>query len=288
MRLSSVIMLICLVIAAASCSGRVDKEKEVLASLLGREIVIPDSLVCRILDTPIDYDMSDADYKIITYIDSAGCVPCRMKLPTWNFVINDLMTCNDKEVAFLMILNTRDYDEISYKIKQDYFRHAVMQDNEGTFMKVNDLSAEEAYHTLLLDLNNQVVAVGNPAVNPKVREVYRRIITGDNTTDSPHLCEQPVEALGIIHAGDTIVTRFTLHNSTDSMLNIQEIAPSCDCVSAISSSAVIPPDSTSVITMTFAVDSIQGSTRRYVDVYYNEKENPERLALHGYIVNTIQ
>lgn len=191
MRLSSVIMLISLVMAAASCSGRVDKEKEVLSSLLGREIVIPDSLVCRILDTPIDYDMSDADYKIVTYIDSAGCVPCRMKLPAWNSVINDLMACDDKEVAFLMILNTRDYDEISYKIKQDYFRHAVMQDNEGTFMKVNDLPTEEAYHTLLLDLNNQVVAIGNPAVNPKVREVYRRIITGDNTKDIPHLCEQP-------------------------------------------------------------------------------------------------
>ncbi|MDE7237559.1 MAG: DUF1573 domain-containing protein [Paramuribaculum sp.] len=287
MRLSSVIMLICLVIAAASCSGRVDKEKEVLSSLLGREIVIPDSLVCRILDTPIDYDMSNADYKIITYLDSAGCVPCRMKLPAWNSVINDLMTCDDKEVAFLMILNTRDYDEIGYKIKQDYFRHAVMQDNEGTFMKVNDLPAGEAYHTLLLDLNDKVIAVGNPAVNPKIREVYRRIITGDNATDSPHLCEQPVEALGVIHAGDTITRRFTLHNSTDSTLTIQEIVPSCDCVSAVSSSTVIPPDSTSVITMTLAVDSIPGSTRRYVDVYYNEKDNPERIALHGYIVNPI-
>ena len=105
MRLSSVIMIVGLVMAAASCSGRVDKEKEVLASLLGREIVIPDSLVCRILDTPIDYDMSNADYKIITYIDSAGCVPCRMKLASWKEIINEYKGITDEDIEFLMIIN---------------------------------------------------------------------------------------------------------------------------------------------------------------------------------------
>lgn len=284
MRLSSVIMLIGLIMAAASCSGRVDKEKEVLSSLLGREIVIPDSLVYHIQETTIDYDMSNADYKIITYIDSSGCTSCRMKLQVWDSVINDLKT-TENEVAFLMIIDSRNYDKIGDIVKMYRFNHALMMDGNGAFIKANPLPEEEAYHTLLLNLNNQVVAVGNPALNPKIREVYRRIITDDTAKDSPHLCEQPVEALGVIHAGDTITRRFTLHNTTDSTLTIQEIVPSCDCVSAMSSSTVIPPDSTSVITMTLAVDSIQGSTRRYADVYYNEKNNPERITLHGFIIN---
>ncbi len=95
-------------------------------------------------------------------------------------------------------------------------------------------------------------------------------------------------AVGIIYPHNTIDKQFLLVNQGSQPITIQEIVPSCDCVSAVSSSMVIPPDSTSVITMTLAVDSIPGSTRRYADVYYNEKDNPERITLHGYIVNTIQ
>ena len=94
--------------------------------------------------------------------------------------------------------------------------------------------------------------------------------------------------VGIAYPQDTIQKQFLLFNQGSQPITIQEIVPSCDCVSAVSSSTVIPPDSTSVITMTLAVDSIPGSTRRYADVYYNEKDNPERITLHGYIVNTIQ
>ena len=287
MRHSSVIMLIGLVLAAVSCTGRVNKEKEVLSSLLGREITIPDSLECRILDTPIDYDLNDADYKIICYIDSAGCVPCRMKMPVWNDLVNEFKSTQGVEVDFLMIVNSSPEEEIVFNIERDRFLHPVAFDCNGLFDSINRLPAGEDYHTLLLDLNNNVVCVGNPIFNPKVRELYRRIITGDKTTESPHLCLQPVVALGAIEAGDTIVRRFTLRNSSDSTLTIQEIVPSCDCVSATSTSAVIPPDSTAVVTVTLAVDSIQGSTRRYVDVYYNEKGNPERLTLHGFIINQI-
>ena len=82
MRISCFMILFgVLVVAASSCGGGNDKQKEILATLLGREIVIPDGLGCRIQNTPIDYDMSASDFRIITYIDSAGCTPCRMKLP---------------------------------------------------------------------------------------------------------------------------------------------------------------------------------------------------------------
>ncbi|MDE6588323.1 MAG: DUF1573 domain-containing protein [Paramuribaculum sp.] len=286
MRLSSVIMIVGLVMAAASCSGRVDKEKEVLASLLGREIVIPDSLVCRILDTPIDYDMSNADYTIITYIDSAGCTPCRMKLQLWDSVIDDLTGQTDADLAYLMIVNTENSKEIGVNLQQYDFRHPVMLDKDNLFMQANGLPAEEAYHTLLLDLNNRIVAVGNPVVNPKVREVYRRIISGDNAVEErPSLSDRHAEALGTVNAGDTITRRFDLRNTTGSLMTIQEMVPSCDCISATISQMALPPDSTSIVTVTLVADTIPGRLSRYVDIFYNETDNPERLTLHGYLIN---
>lgn len=40
-----------------SCKSQVDKEKAMQYSLLGKEMEIPDRLVCRIQSKVIDYDM---------------------------------------------------------------------------------------------------------------------------------------------------------------------------------------------------------------------------------------
>lgn len=285
MRLSSVIMLIGLVMAAASCSGRVDKEKEVLSSLLGREIVIPDSLVCRILDTPIDYDMSDADYKIITYIDSSGCTPCRMKLPLWNELINEFKSSEDVEVGFLMILNSASDKEIIFDIKRDAFLHPVVFDSDGLYDSANRLPAGDGYHTLLLDIDNRVVCVGNPVFNPKIRELYRQIITDSKRKTERGLVANPNCAIGIAHPHDSIQKQFLLVNQGSQPITIQEIVPSCDCVTASASNDTIAPGNSTTVTVSLVADTIGGSFRRHVDIFYNEKESPERLTLNGYLIN---
>ena len=291
MRLSSVIMLIGLVLAAASCSGRVDKEKEVLSSLLGREIVIPDSLVCRILDTPIEYDISNADYKIITYIDSAGCVPCRMKLASWKEIINEYKGITDEDIEFLMIINapakSRDLKII---LSQYDFTYPVMFDPDNEFRQKNNLSDDQQFHTLLLDLNNEVIGVGNPAENPKIRDFYRKMIVkeANETNDAPHFCDKPVEALGLVNYGDTVTKDFTLWNTSSDTVTIQGLIPSCDCISASASTDTILPGKSSVISVTMTADSIPGSFIKRVDIFYTEKEAKERLTLCGFSNNQLK
>ncbi|MDE6265608.1 MAG: redoxin family protein, partial [Paramuribaculum sp.] len=233
-----------LLFIAASCGEKAEKEKSVLSSLLGREVTLPDSLVCRIQDTEIDYDMGDADFKIITYVDSSDCTTCRMKLPEWDKTINGFMSNDNVDVAFLMIVTPKQNanDDVRDIVRRLFFRHPMALDMEGNFVKDNNLPEETMYHTLLLDADNRIVAVGNPALNPKIREVYSRIINGEEKIDAPNLCPEPVATLGAIGAGDTIVKRFALNNRTAAALTIQEIVPSCDCVSAVASSGVIQPD----------------------------------------------
>ncbi|MBD5244883.1 MAG: DUF1573 domain-containing protein, partial [Barnesiella sp.] len=38
------------------------------------------------------------------------------------------------------------------------------------------------------------------------------------------------------------------------------------------------------IEVAYVADSIPGRKNRYVDVYFNEKENPQRLALYGRVI----
>ncbi|MDE6264473.1 MAG: DUF1573 domain-containing protein, partial [Paramuribaculum sp.] len=215
---------------------------------------------------------------------STYCTTCRMKLPEWDRAINGFMSNDNVDVAFLMILNTRNYNDVNTTLNHYWFNHPVMFDSIGAFMELNSLPDETMYHTLLLDADDRIVAVGNPALNPKIRDIYFRIINGEEKIDAPNLCPEPVTALGVIGAGDTIVKRFALNNRTATALTIQEIVPSCDCVSAVASSGVIQPDSTAMVTVTFVPDSVSGYLRRHIDIFYVEKENPERITLHGFIL----
>ncbi len=284
MRCISIIFLVFLVLTT-SCSSGIEKERRILVSLLGQEITLPDSLVYYIGDTPIDYTMDNADFKIVTYIDSKGCTACRMRLQEWDRYINSVMTSDDVDVAFLMILNTKEPDETRRVLAKYQFNHPVAIDYDDAFFTANTLPSENAYHTLLLDTDNKVVAVGNPVINPKVREVYDRIIKGEDACEKSNFCLVPVEAIGALNPGDTIVKRFAVLNTSEAPLTIQETVPSCSCLTAVVSSSAIAPGSTEFVTVTLVGDSVDGPFKRHIDIFYKEKEDPERITLHGFIIN---
>lgn len=287
MRFSYVIMSLILVMMT-SCRGRLDKEREVLSSLLGREIIIPDSLECRIQDIPVDYDMNDADYKIITYIDSAGCVPCRMKLSAWKEVINEYNGISNSDIEFLMIINASAKNrDLKIILNQYKFPYRVLFDPRNKFHESNAFSGDDHFHTFLVDCNNHIVAVGNPADNPKVRAFYKKVILNGEEEEkcTPHLCERPVEAFGAVNCGDTVIKQFTLRNNSPDTLTLQGLIPSCDCVNVSASNDTFYPWTTSTVTVRIAIDSIPGTFKKTVDVYYNEKESKECLTLYGFNIN---
>ena len=121
--------------------------------------------------------MNDADYKIITYIDSAGCVPCRMKLSAWKEVINEYNGISNSDIEFLMIINASAKSrDLKIILNQYEFPHRVLFDPSNKFHDSNALSGDDNFQTFLVDSNNHIVAVGNPADNPKVRVFYKKVI----------------------------------------------------------------------------------------------------------------
>ena len=74
------ILGLCVCLLAASCE---ESEKERLSRLVkeweGKEILFPAHSVFTIQgkDT-VDFDFKDAEYKIVTYIDSVGCTSCKL------------------------------------------------------------------------------------------------------------------------------------------------------------------------------------------------------------------
>ena len=277
------LVYITLIYLAAACTSHNTGCQEAVAEWIGREIVIPDHLPTYIHSQRLHNMRSDADFRIICYINSNGCTACRMKLGAWAQLINDFNT-GDADVDFLMVLNTNKHNDIQYLLRRDNFLLPVVIDSADIFNTSNSLSSDESYHTFLLDADNRVVALGNPVLNPKVKDLYARIISGDaSTITQNHMCRRPVHPLGMVEPGDTVFTTFSLVNRDTIPYHIQGIVPSCDCTSAVAASDTIPPKSSIDITVAYTGDTIPGKFSRCIDIFLNEKDNPEQLKIFGYI-----
>ena len=208
-----------------------------------------------------------------------------MKMPQWNDFINELKKSDEVSVDFLMILNSEPGPEIEMNVKGASFQHPIAFDPEGRYDTINSLPDGNAYYTLLLDADNRVICAGNPVLNPKIRELYRKQILGEQKPELPAQCVYPVYSLGVVAPGDTIVKQFTLFNKGDEQLTIQELVPSCYCISAAATSETVDPGCESVVSVSIIVDTVPGQFSQHIDVFYKEKDNHERLTLHGFIIN---
>jgi hypothetical protein len=88
------------------------------------------------------------------------------------------------------------------------------------------------FQCFLLDKDNKVLAVGNPAVNFKIWELYKRIINSEVSDKLPVTtveAEQTEIELKGLHTGKTSKAVFTLKNTGAQPLVIQMIDASCGC-----------------------------------------------------------
>ncbi len=274
-------------LAMISCSGSNKEQQDIVAEWVGREIVIPGELGFQVGNIPVDYDFDAADFKIVTYVDSSGCTNCRMKLKDWEKVINSFKSFPDIDVNFLMIVGSDKREDIERLIKDNNFHNPVAIDSVGLFSKANPLPSRPEHQTFLLDADNKVIALGNPVYNPKVKELYGQLIFDSQDHKFPDetssLCKNAVRSLGVVNRGDTITRLFRLNNNTESDLTLQEVTPSCHCVSAKADWDVLKSGEYVDIEISYVADTIPQQFYRYADIWFKERPNPERFILHGFI-----
>lgn len=229
-------------------------------------------------------------YTIVNYIDSGGCKSCKLKLEEWNELIQEFKSVSNGEFEVLTIVHTSNYDELDFILARTEYKHPVAVDERDSFNTLNRLPEEEQYHTFLLDIDNRVLSTGNPVNNPKIKERYIRILSGDSVSEAKG---QPAtgltisRSLGVVHPGDTVAAVFHIANSDMLTYTVQAIVPSCHCISADVSDEIINPGSKLDLTLTFVADSTPGSFDKTIDIFYEERESPDRISVYGYINNSI-
>ena len=121
--------------------------------------------------------------KLVVYADTSLCFPCYVKqLPNWYNLTNSVKRDCGESVEFCFIINVQKQklNEILEAFNQVGFDYPCFLDTSNVFRKANkNIPDNNLFHTLLLNDSNNVVMVGNPQTNIKIRELLFRYLKDD-------------------------------------------------------------------------------------------------------------
>ena len=267
-----------------SCNSREKSQRDYYTSFMNQEINIPEEYVYLVNNDTVELNLGNADFKILTYIPAKSCIPCNMNLMRWGKLLEELHSHPEMDTEFIMVINSPKTQELLDNIRKSNFLNPVTFDPTNRLKELNNLP-EGNVNTFLLDEGNRIIAMGDPSVNPKILELYQKLMNIEaSSKEGGAVCAQSVMPLGAVQANDTVVKRFSLANSGNSSLIIQDVIPSCDCIHTSTTSDTIPPNSHIFLTVKLPIDTTPGLMRKYVNVFFKEKDKPEQLTLYGYSI----
>lgn len=254
----------------------------------GKEIIFPSNVSFSSLgkDTLSMLNV-EHDYAIVSYVDSVGCINCKLQLDRWNDFLLKKDSIFRKKVNLAFFLHPNDCRELVDLLKQHRFSYPVCIDIKDQFNKLNHFPNNIAFQTFLIDKENKVVAIGNPIHNPKVKELYMKIISGDGMS-----AQQQGKKVTTIKYQNTLIdfgkfdwkqeqiSDFVIVNSGTNPLVINDVITSCGCLSAKYTKVIIPIGGKANIKMKYKADKPEHFTKT-VTVYCNIKEQVLQLKVTG-------
>ena len=279
--------LIMCVLLFPSCQ---ESRKEAMLRLVSewkeKEVKFPEHSVFTVQgkDT-VDFEFRHADYKVVTYIDSVGCTSCKLQRPRWKELLAEVDSLMEGSVPFLFYFHPKDMKELRYLTRRDRFTYPVCFDEKDEFNRLNRFPKEMMLQTFLLDKDNKVLAIGNPVLNPKVKELYVSLITGRKENRSPENVTQVSVNQSVVDFGQFPMSEkkshcFGLTNTGNHLLVVQDVVTSCSCTKVEYSKEPIRPGETLEVKVSYEAEEA-GRFNKTVTVYCNAGNSPVRLTIKG-------
>jgi len=279
------ILLLSILLMLNSCSSKTKQEEryaEIVSQWQGREIKLPAVMTDFLTGDTINLD--DADFTILTYVDSTGCTGCKMKLPIWDDIIQNLESNTEATVNVVMVINPKQSVYISSLFRQDLKRRPIAYvDSSGYIEYNNKFPTDMMFQSVLLDRERRVLTIGNPAYNSGIHALYTAIVSGGKTlslkTDALVNVNPRVLNIEKLHRGDSLVHEVTLSNVGTDTVFIDKIIESCECVTTSAPLKFIPPHSDLNFSVTIKGDSITAQYDRSINIYYRDFDYPSVILI---------
>ena len=237
-----------------------------------KEIHFPENPVfTRFVTDTIPYRIPKTDYKIVVFVDSVGCISCKLQLPNWKKFMYEVDSLCDGNVPFVFFFQTKDVCELRYILRQDNFSHPVCIDTEDSFYKLNRFPGEMMFQTFLVDSANRVKVIGNPIHNLSIKELYLKEIAGIKAVSLPITTIQADSAeyhYGVVGENMTASRKIILKNTGKEVFRIKGTTTSCDCMTAEYGWDEIPPGGKAAMTVEYKAEE-PGDFWRTITIYGN-------------------
>ena len=279
-------LIMCVWMLASCEESREEAMLRLVQEWNGKEIKFPTRSVFTIQgkDT-VDFQFQNAEYKVVTYVDSVGCTGCKLQLPRWKELMTEVDSLTGGRVPFLFYFHPKNLKELRFLTRREGFTYPVCFDEKDDFNYLNHFPSESMFQTFLLDKENRVIALGNPIQNPKVKELYLNLIKGNGITESKGtLTEVSIDKTVIVFGSFPKEAKqersFVLTNMGKELLVIQDITTSCGCTKVEYSKEPVRPGSKLELKVIYEAEQSERFNKT-VTVYCNSKNSPIHLKVKG-------
>ena len=229
------------------------------------------------------------DYTVITYVDSLGCISCKLQLDKWKDFMQDIDSIAKDKISYLFIFHPkkRDNKELIDLLQRTHFIYPVCIDENDSFNKLNHFPSNMMVQTFLLDKENKVIAIGNPIYNPKIKELYLNVLAGEKNTlisenklQTDARLEQKSTDFGTFDWKQEQSVEFVVINTGNEYLMIDEVTASCGCTKIEYSKEPVPPNK--ILTLKVKYQAVHPEHfSKTITVYCNAKDSPFNLKISG-------
>jgi len=233
----------------------------------------------------VDFSFANTDYKVVTYIDSVGCTSCKLQLPRWKQFMQEVDSILNRPVSFVFYFHPKDMKELRYITRRDAFVYPVCFDEKDDFNQLNQFPGEMTFQTFLLDKDNKVVAMGNPVHNPRVKELYLKVLTGGKSIKTEtQMTKVSADVTGIdfgsFPQSEKQERKFTLTNTGQHVLVIYDVITSCGCTKVNYNKEGVRSGEKAELTVIYEAEKAEHFSKT-VTIYCNADNSPLRLKVTG-------
>lgn len=288
----SILIIGAIIVLVISCRNeREERTVDLLKEWSGKMILFPrDMHLVSYIDTNaiVKLDEIKKEYTILHYVDTIGCVSCKLNLSGWDKLVHELDSIGNRNVNCLISFFPFNKKELLKSLKINRFKHYIYIDENDSLNLLNHFPKEDVFRTFLLDRDNRVVAIGNPVHNQRVKELYLKIIQGENVEqkDKGKLVRTQINigqtsiSLGNFDWKKEQEVTFALKNVGNQPLIIEDVNTSCGCITVDYPEEPVRPGDSISLQVTYQADHPEHFNKTIV-VYCNADSSPLRLKISG-------
>ena len=122
-----------------SCQNRMqNKMNDLVGSWQHREVLFPQSSIFTLLGEDTVEIQMESSYKVVSYLDSIGCISCKARLSRWKDLIVNL---KQENVPVFIFMNASNLKEIQLILKRENFNYPICIDEKDSLNKLNNFSS---------------------------------------------------------------------------------------------------------------------------------------------------